>query len=174
LPCFAAPCMCEILPRFASNSEISAGEFSSPRTFVNGFVLLSKILRIFCGNFVWYGKISRPFRRNIVFRRCETSVIFLEKKARISFALLFHSHVHPHSCLPAPSLATAAFLFLTETLKNRAASRLSNSVAAANWRTPLCPERKRHLTSKLHECSTERPFKETPPGEKLWADQTAL
>ena len=70
--------------------------------------------------------------------------------------------IHPHPRLPAPSLAMAGNL-----CKNRVASRLSNSVAASNCRTPLRLERKRHITSNQHGCSREGPFTETPPGENF-------
>ena len=53
--------------------------------------------------------------------------------------------IHPHPSLPAPSLAMSG-----NSCKNRAASRLSNSVAASNCRTPLRLERKHHITSNQH------------------------
>ena len=68
-----------------------------------------------------------------------------------------HRSYTPHPRLPAPLLAMAG-----NSCKNPAASRLSNSVAAAICRTPLWPERKRHITSSQHGCSRERPFTETP------------
>ena len=97
--------------------------------------LLSEILRIFCGNFVLHGRIPRPFRRNIVFRRCEMSVIFREKKTRISANFVCISF--SQSCTPPPLpfcsvTSNGWFSTLTETRKNRADSILSNSVAAAN------------------------------------------
>ena len=72
-----------------------------------------------------------------------------------------HRSYTPHPRLPAPLLAMAG-----NSCKNPAASRLSNSVAAAICRTPLWPERKRHITSSQHGCSRERPFTETPLSEK--------
>ena len=68
-----------------------------------------------------------------------------------------HRSYTPHPRLPAPLLAMAS-----NSCKNAAASRLSNSAAAAICRTPLWPERKRHITSSQHGCSRERPFTETP------------
>ena len=46
---------------------------------------------------------------------------------------------------PSCSLASNGWFPISNSCKYRAASRLSNSVAAANCRTLLWPERKRHL-----------------------------
>ena len=97
--------------------------------------LLSEILRIFCANVVLHGRISRPFRRNIVFRRCEMSVIFREKKNANfgEFRLHYFFTVMYTPPLPSCSVTSSSwFSTLTETRKNRVDSILSNSVAAAN------------------------------------------
>ena len=71
-----------------------------------------------------------------------------------NFALLYPR-------LPGPLLAMAGFLFLIQAKTVRAAARLSNSFVASNYRTPLWPDRQRHLTSKQRGCARGRPFTQT-------------